>query len=89
MCQLSWVWMASATTKRTSLHFGIMGDESIAAVSSGNTIAARVALLIMVAVVRGVYWCDLWLRTSMEPFLVYFLICSSPLKDLFYRELSW
>lgn len=53
--------MASSTTKRTSLSYGIMGDETITAVAQGNMIAARVALLCMVAVVRGVFWCELWL----------------------------
>ncbi len=53
--------MASSTTKRTSLSYGIMGDDTIPAVEQGNMIAARVALLCMVAVVRGVFWCELWL----------------------------
>ena len=37
-----------------------MGDGCVPSVMDGNIIAARVALLAMLAVVRGVYWCELW-----------------------------
>ena len=60
--------MSSSTTKRTSLIYGILGDTEIKAVSSGNTIAARVSLLLMVAVLRGVYWCALWLYLALSRF---------------------
>ncbi|CAK9052328.1 unnamed protein product [Durusdinium trenchii] len=53
----SWVFMSSSTTKRTSSNHGIMGDEGVESVASGNIIAARVALLCMVAVIRNCYWC--------------------------------
>ncbi|CAK9007833.1 WD_REPEATS_REGION domain-containing protein, partial [Durusdinium trenchii] len=53
----SWVWIASSTTKRHSSEFGILGDDRIPSVSMGNCISARCALLIMVAIVRGIYWC--------------------------------
>ena len=49
----SWVFMSSSTTKRTSSNHGIMGDEGVESVASGNIIAARVALLCMVAVIRN------------------------------------
>jgi hypothetical protein len=41
-----------------------MGNEDVRAVALGNCIAARVALLCMVAVVRGIFWCALWLQVS-------------------------
>lgn len=53
----SWVFMSSSTTKRTSSEYGIMGDETVNSVAAGNCIAARVALLCMVAVIRGIFWC--------------------------------
>ncbi|CAL1127789.1 unnamed protein product [Cladocopium goreaui] len=53
----SWVWMASSTTKRTTVSYGIMGNEAVPSVAAGNCIAARVALLCMVAIVRGIFWC--------------------------------
>ena len=61
MFKLSWIWISRSTTKRSSLSFGVMGDEQNPSVLNGNIIAARVALLIMIAIMRGVYWCDFWL----------------------------
>ena len=48
--------MSSSVTKR-STDMGIFGDESVRCVVEGNLIAARFALLAMVAAVRGVWWC--------------------------------
>ena len=42
------------------------------AVQQGNMIAARVALLCMVAVVRGVFWCELWLMIIAVQFCLNF-----------------
>ena len=56
--------MSSSATKRASSEYGIMGNEDVRAVALGNCIAARVALLCMVAVVRGIFWCALWLQVS-------------------------
>jgi len=37
-----------------------MGNEELDVVSINNTIAARTALLIMVCIIRGAFWCVLW-----------------------------
>ena len=58
--------MSSSTTKRTSSEYGIMGDETVNSVAAGNCIAARVALLGMVAVIRGIFWCVIWLKGSTK-----------------------
>ena len=50
--------MSSSTTKRTSSAYGIMGDASVGSVACGNIIAARAALLCMVAIIRGIYWAE-------------------------------
>ena len=60
--QPSWVWISMATTKRTMPGHGIMGDPGLECVECANTIAARTALLVMVALIRGIWWADLWLN---------------------------
>lgn len=52
----SWVWISMATTKRTMPGHGIMGDPGLECVECANTIAARTALLVMVALIRGIWW---------------------------------
>ena len=39
-----------------------MGNEAVPSVAAGNCIAARVALLCMVAIVRGIFWCEFGLE---------------------------
>lgn len=56
---IRWIWISASTTKRREL--GVMGDESQFGVQQANCIAARFALLAMLAVVLGVYWSATWL----------------------------
>lgn len=73
--ELRWVWMASSTTKRTTVSYGIMGNEAVASVAAGNCIAARVALLCMVAIVRGIFWCEFGLEVVFSCLAVCPLVC--------------
>ncbi|CAL1126026.1 unnamed protein product [Cladocopium goreaui] len=52
----SWVWISASTTKRRSREHGIFGDEGLEGVRVANCLAARFALLAMVAIVNGVWW---------------------------------
>lgn len=77
----SWIFMSSSTTKRASSEHGIMGNEDVRAVALGNCIAARVALLCMVAVVRGIFWCAEQPGSSCLkdcPYMSHVLTCMGP-----------
>ena len=58
---LRWIWISAHSTKRRS-SLGVMGDETLSGVQVANMIAARFALLAMVAVIRGCYWCVAWIQ---------------------------
>ena len=56
---IRWIWISAHSTKRRS-SLGVMGDEEVPSVALANCLAARFALLAMVCVVRGLFWCVPW-----------------------------
>ena len=55
---LSWVWLSSSRTKRSSAEFGIDGDPTVHSVLTANCIASRTCLLLLVATALKVFWVD-------------------------------
>ncbi|CAL1171061.1 unnamed protein product, partial [Cladocopium goreaui] len=62
----SWIWISAHTTKRRS-SMGVMGDESVPSVAIANCLAARFALIAMVAVIQGLWWCVEQPSSSLLP----------------------
>lgn len=62
----SWVWISDHSTKRRS-SLGVMGDEEVPSVALTNCLAARFALLAMIAVIRGLFWCVEQPMSSLLP----------------------
>ena len=60
----SWIWISASTTKRREV--GVMGDETLDCVKTANCICARFALLALVAVIYGIYWCVFQLRYELH-----------------------
>ena len=52
------VWISRSTSKRSMDN--VMGDLSSPWVRLGNLLSARFALLCLVAVVAGCFWCVPW-----------------------------
>ena len=51
--------------EETEFH-GVMGDESVPSVAIANCLAARFALIAMVAVIQGLWWCVPWRITHTQ-----------------------
>ena len=70
------VWVASGVTKKSKSN--PRGDTSLKACRTGNQIASRSALAILVSVARGVHWAVEQPGSSVLPYLREYLWVSRP-----------
>ncbi|CAL1137169.1 unnamed protein product [Cladocopium goreaui] len=83
----SWIWISAHSTKRRS-SLGVMGDEEVPSVALANCLAARFALLAMVCVVRGLFWCVEQPMSSLLPQCPYMAHVLTNMMPAFFQR-TW
>lgn len=66
---LRWIWISRSGSKRSTDN--ILGDEGREFVALGNLLAARFALLALLALVMGCFWLVTWLMCACYLFFLF------------------